>query len=194
MKINPILIILLIFLVPISACISRPSPISNESVSEKDPILGTWISPLFNESEITFSEDGSFFVNNKFGCVIYPQDHQNQFICSESQISGNSWKGVKSFSKIERQYDFFGTKVEKETKMIDNWYRLDYQSTEFGTSPLCKDQSNCWLKRNSTLVLNYNSTDDRLTRYNNLSLQEPILSFQEPEMKKYYWVRVNSQK
>ena len=186
MKINPILLILLIFLVPISACISPTSPISNESVLEKDPILGTWTSPLFNESEITFFEDGSFLATNKFGCEIYPESLENQFTCKESQMYTEVWKYIKYTTNTERKTQIFGL-FPNETKIIDNWYQLDYKSTEFGTSPLCKDQSNCWLKRNSTLVFNYNSTNDRLTRWNNLS-------YQEPEMRKYYWVRVNSQK
>jgi hypothetical protein len=183
MKIHNIVIISLILFVLISGCTSQPDSISNESNTGKDPILGTWSSPLFDKSEITFFENGSFLTTNEFGCVIPPHSlDKYQFTCEKSQTSGESWKYIKKTTNTERKTGIFGIFI-RENKTIDNWYRIEYQSTEYGTSPLCEDVLNCRLGKNTILLYNYNSTNDRLTLWYNMS-------YQEPEMIKYYWVRV----
>ena len=66
----------------------------------------------------------------------------------------------------------------------DNWYSLYYQSTEYGESPFCEDKSYCGQKycgqkKDTVFIYNYNSTNDKITIWHNLS-------YQDPDMRKYY--------
>jgi hypothetical protein len=179
---NYIVIISVIFFVLISGCASQSTPVSNESNMGKDPILGTWSSPLFSNSEITFFENGSFLTTDDFGCVIPPRSFdEDQFTCKVSQTSGELWKSIKTTTRTQKT-GLLGIYFN-ENKFVDNWYRLEYHSTEYGTSPLCRDISNCRITTNTVLLFNYNSTNGKITLWKNIS-------YQEPELMKYYWVRV----